>query len=387
VGAIISNGFTLNANGPTTISDNTAGGNGGAIFAGSSVALNALGGDINLTGNHAGGLGGAIYLDPDTLSLNATGGNITFANNTQGAGQANAIYINNANPETAVTFNAATGRAITFFDPIANNAANGLISVTKTGPGMVSFDGSQRANDSAIYANTAVQGGTFEIANNAVYGVRAADVGETAHSTFTSASGTTLQGGGMGTVVVDDFTLGGTLDIAGRARAAGTPFTVFTINAGTATFVDGSLIRFNTQLGSDNSPTDLLHIVGATATGHADIQVTNVGGAGAQTTANGIRLVQATGSATTEQGLFTLLGEVRGGAFTYDLEHGGLDGSDPESWFLRSSFVGPGGIEEPIIGPELATYGVVQPIARQLGLRHLARARRRCGGGRGVLEC
>jgi outer membrane autotransporter protein len=73
-----------------------------------------------------------------------------------------------------------------------------------------------------------------------------------------------------------------------------------------------------------------------------------------------------------------------------------LGGSDPQDWFLRSSFnsaepePGPGpeplppqppilpptpppdplppGVAFPIIGPELATYGVVQPLARQLGL-------------------
>src|SRR5262249_22816305 len=68
----------------------------------------------------------------------------------------------------------------------------------------------------------------------------------------------------------------------------------------------------------------------------------------------------------------------------------GLGSSDPQDWFLRSSFNGspggggggfgpdlpgepppeilPPGIAFPIIGPEIATYGVVQPLARQLGL-------------------
>ena len=63
---------------------------------------------------------------------------------------------------------------------------------------------------------------------------------------------------------------------------------------------------------------------------------------------------------------------------------GGLNGSDPFNWFLRSSFISPEGPgpEEPIgtsqppqplppgvwpiIGPELATDGVVQPIARPI---------------------
>jgi len=87
---------------------------------------------------------------------------------------------------------------------------------------------------------------------------------------------------------------------------------------------------------------------------------------------------------------------VRGGAFDYDLFHGGV-GDNPGDWFLRNDFVVPPttpttpttppivppvtslptdpppnplppGVAFPIIGPELATYGVVQPLARQLGL-------------------
>jgi outer membrane autotransporter protein len=71
---------------------------------------------------------------------------------------------------------------------------------------------------------------------------------------------------------------------------------------------------------------------------------------------------------------------------------GGAGGASPNDWFLRSGFVSgggggggvplpippfpidpppnplPPGVDFPIIGPELATYGVVQPLARQLGL-------------------
>ena len=116
---------------------------------------------------------------------------------------------------------------------------------------------------------------------------------------------------------------------------------------------------------------------------------------------------------TTAPDAFTLApGEVRAGFFDYRLFRGGLDPStSPNDWFLRSAFalvpidpstplvplvpigpstpgnpsvplvpIGPSlpstpppdpllpGVEYPIIGPELATYGVVQPLARQLGL-------------------
>ena len=155
----------------------------------------------------------------------------------------------------------------------------------------------------------------------------------------------------------------------------------------------GSTLAINTFLGGDGSPSDTLVIsgAGAAATGNTMVHVTNVGGPGEETTANGILVVNATGGATTASGAFTLAnGELRAGAFDYDLFRGGVSGS-PNSWFLRSDFIVPPIPPEPpippipplpptpppnplppgvypIIGPELATYGVAQPLARQLGL-------------------
>jgi outer membrane autotransporter protein len=132
---------------------------------------------------------------------------------------------------------------------------------------------------------------------------------------------------------------------------------------------------------------------GNAATGNTLVRVTNAGGPGALTTSNGILVVNASGGATTAPGAFALLGEVRAGAFDYDLFRGGVSGS-PNDWFLRSSFIVPPeppippippvpplpstpppdplppGLY-PIVGPELATYGVVQPLARQLGVATL----------------
>jgi outer membrane autotransporter protein len=402
-------GVALNANAATTFSGNTAGGNGGAIFGSSSVALNALGADIDLTGNHAGALGGAIYLDTGSLSLNATGGNIIFSNNSDDTGF-NAIFLNNTAGGTTATFNAAAGHEIDFFDPIANNAANGLVTVDKTGPGIVSFDGLLHANDSQIYANTTVEEGTFEIRNGAIYGETERDLDAAdGPSTFSTAPGTILQGGVLGTVETDEFTLGGTLNIAGRTTP-GAPFSDFVISGGesstgTAVFQPGSSVQFNTFLGADsNTSSDHLIINNSAATGSSLVHVTNVNGPGALTTANGILLVQATGTATTEPGMFTLAGEVRGGAFDYRL----FQGSNPETpdptlandWFLRSTFIptpppppppeppppeppppeppAPPPLE-PIIGPELATYGVVQPTAREMGLMTLGTLQQRVG--------
>ena len=338
------NGFTLNANGPATISSNAAGGFGGAVYLNSgNLNLNATGGDIGLSGNIAGGQGGAIYLNGGNLALNAAGGNISFSGNTKNSGAApNAIYFNNAGSASQATFNTAAGQRISFFDPIESNSANGVVSVAKTGAGTVSFDGSQRQNVSNIYAQTRVQEGTFEVANSAVYGVNAPS------TSFAVNSGAILQGGIAGTVAASQFTLqsGATLNIAGNAPA-GSPFSVFTIDAAQASFQSSSRILFNTELNDASvQHTDLLVLSHAVADAPGTLVVTNFGGQGGDTgDRDGIRLVQAINGATTTPNNFTLpAGELRAGAFDYDLFRGGLNPSNfPNDWFLRSDFVSGGG--------------------------------------------
>ncbi|MDH2350261.1 autotransporter outer membrane beta-barrel domain-containing protein [Bradyrhizobium sp. SSUT112] len=185
--------------------------------------------------------------------------------------------------------------------------------------------------------------------------------------------------------------------------AAGSAFkTLTTVNyAGV-----GGTIGLNTFLGTDSSPSDLLVINGGSATGSSFLRITNAGGPGVQTTGNGILVVEAINNGTTQAGAFTLAGEARGGAIDYFLFRGGLNGSAPDNWFLRSSFNGgnggdgngngdsgngpvtppgvlpPEALPEdlppvlppgvyPIIGPEIATYGAVQPTALStLGTLH-----------------
>jgi outer membrane autotransporter protein len=100
-------------------------------------------------------------------------------------------------------------------------------------------------------------------------------------------------------------------------------------------------------------------------------------------------------------------GELRAGAFDYDLFRGGVSGN-PNDWFFRSEFVVPPVVPPglippgstapsippfptdpppsplspgiyPMIGPELATDGVVQPIARQMGFTMLGTLHERIG--------
>src|SRR5262245_25227705 len=183
-------------------------------------------------------------------------------------------------------------------------------------------------------------------------------------------------------------------------------------------------ILLNTFLGSDNSPSDRL-IIANTATGTTSLTIHNTTGPGALTTGNGILVVEAVNGGTTAEGAFTLLGEARAGFHTYYLFHGGFNGSSPDDWFLRSSFNGgngngngngggnggngnagngpvtppdvlppdpaPNGVPPPgvwpIIGPEIATYGVVQPIARQMGLTTLGTLHERVGDAAADAAC
>ena len=197
---------------------------------------------------------------------------------------------------------------------------------------------------------------------------------------------------------------------------------------GDYTGVNGRM-TLNTFLGADNSPSDQLIINGGLGTGTTTLTINNTTGPGALTTMNGIPVVVAVNGGTTtpaaaangaaEPGdTFSLANEVRAGAWDYRLFRGGpVNSEDPSvenSWFLRSTFRAPPVTPEPpapppeelvppplpgeppitelpstpppnplppdvlfpIIGPELATYGVVQPLARELGLSILGTAQR-----------
>jgi len=226
----------------------------------------------------------------------------------------------------------------------------------------------------------------------------------------------------------------GAIDNAGRiivansnANSVGNELTVF----GTYNGLGGSLY-LRTDLGSDNSLSDKLIIGGGKPVNAADGPAQGIGNTllrivpgpnspGAYTTANGILVVEAVNGGTTAESAFTLAGEVRAGFYDYRLYRGGFNGSSPNDWFLRSTFNGgngnggngngggnggngnggngpitppdelppdvlpedippvlPPGVY-PIIGPEIATYGAVQPTARQLGLTTLGNLHERIG--------
>ncbi|WP_192980080.1 autotransporter outer membrane beta-barrel domain-containing protein [Pseudomonas sp. EggHat1] len=139
---------------------------------------------------------------------------------------------------------------------------------------------------------------------------------------------------------------GGVLDLNGFSHALNSVTNAGEIRIGdsaNATFTtnnyvgNGGVIALSTYLGADGSASDRIVIDGGTATGSTTLSITNVGGPGALTTANGIQIVEAINGATTSADAFRLNAPVVAGAFEYSLYRGGLNaGMNDQDWFLRS---------------------------------------------------
>lgn len=97
------------------------------------------------------------------------------------------------------------------------------------------------------------------------------------------------------------------------------------------------LLRLNTYLGGDASPSDVLVMDGGSATGDATLQVLRSGGLGAVTSGDGIRVVQSVNGATTTTGMFALAAKVVAGPYEYFLYRGGNEASVQNDWFLRNT--------------------------------------------------
>ncbi|WP_160170472.1 autotransporter outer membrane beta-barrel domain-containing protein [Afipia sp. P52-10] len=190
--------------------------------------------------------------------------------------------------------------------------------------------------------------------------------------------------------VTGDSNATGTVTNAGLIQFLARPGAYSTLTAGSYTGSAGSRIGFNTFLGADNSPTNLLVIDGGRASGTTSVLVNNAGGPGAQTVADGIRLVQVTGGGTTATDAFTLGHRVAAGAYEYQLFRGGSTSAD--DWFLRSYLIDtpttpsvpetpetPNAPAIPLYRPEVALYAPIPAIGRQMALTTLGTLHERVG--------
>ena len=133
------------------------------------------------------------------------------------------------------------------------------------------------------------------------------------YSGATNVNAGTLRAGALNTFSPNSpvtIASGGTLDLNGFNQTVPGVTNAGLVNMGTGTapgtvltttnyIGTGGTIALNTFLGTDGSPSDKLVVNGGSATGSSFLRITNVGGPGAQTVANGIQVVQATNGGTT----------------------------------------------------------------------------------------
>lgn len=157
---------------------------------------------------------------------------------------------------------------------------------------------------------------------------------------------------------------GSVVDLGGNGVAGTAAFNTLTVN-GDYTGAGGTML-FNTVLGDDSSASDRLVIHGDSH-GQTNVQVNNIGGAGAQTV-DGIQLVQVDGASN---GRFDLAGRAVGGQYEYFLFQGGKSDPTDGDWYLRSELkdgtVGPGEPGDPppvpVLRPEPGAYLANQSAA------------------------
>jgi outer membrane autotransporter protein len=144
---------------------------------------------------------------------------------------------------------------------------------------------------------------------------------------------------------------------------------------------DGRL-RLNTVLNADGSPSNLLVVDGGSASGTTGLLIANAGGNGAQTTGDGIRVVEAINGGTTGTDAFALGARAAAGAYEYLLYRSG--GAGAEDWFLRSHLTQAAQPDIPLYRPEMPLYMAIPSLARQTGLATLGTLHEREGELRNI---
>lgn len=142
----------------------------------------------------------------------------------------------------------------------------------------------------------------------------------------------------------------------------------------------GGILGLNTFLGSDGAPSDRLIINGGNASGNSSLRIANTTGPGALTMNDGILVVEAVNSGTTNPGAFKLGNIVAAGPYEYLLFRGGVTPGHENDWFLRNVIQpeppspeppspGPTPPEPiPLFRPEAVLYTKVPLVARQMAL-------------------
>lgn len=267
----------------------------------------------------------------DSSTLAADNGAIIVAGGTNSGAESDVNFSNGtvANAAAGQNFITKTNGTLTFNG--IESTFSGDIAVSDVGATNLTFDASQYTgaiNSTAVTNNIILgnlEGSTWNLNGNS-----------TLNSVFNNAAAINFtSAGGFKTLTVNNYQA-----------------------------LNGPSITLNTLLGADSTTSsDQLIIDGGSATGTTTLHIVNKLGAGALTTGNGILVVDAINGGVTAVNAFTQGGEIVAGPYQYTLFRGGLNGSDPDDWFLRSTSLAPGPTPTPDLRPIVSLYTAIPSLA------------------------
>lgn len=377
IAGLYTSGGTINSTGTTinVTSNNFATG----VEASNGGVVNLTANTIVTTGTNSTGIrvdsGGTVNGDASSVTtsgggagvaFNSASGTVALTNTTvlaTGAGSEGMTALNFSVGGTntfsmsggSLTSQDSTGMAVQ--GPIDITFSNGATATGGNGFVIAAFDnpgGFQQTNVQLLATTGSTLLGDAFAQSNSILDISLLTGARWTGAAFDVTNVTT---GATGTwTITDDSTVTGTVSNAGVVEfipPGSGPFRTLS----TQNYVGlGGILGLNTFLGSDASPSDILIINGGTGTGASLMRVTNAGGLGALTVANGILVVEAVNGGMTQPGLFTLAGPVAAGPFEYSLYRGAVDGTAPDSWYLRSVLNCDLAPTHPLCGPVTPDY-------------------------------
>lgn len=235
-------------------------------------------------------------------------------------------------------------------DPDSNATLNigGAVGTAATAAGTLVASSVTLAASAEINFNHTETGYVFDIpvngsgAINQTAGRTIFNANQTGFTGLASVYGGTLEVNGIlgGIMDVQGGTLAGIGSVGDTRNFAGGTIAPGINGIGTLTIDgnytgNGGILQIETVLGNDSSPTDLLAITGDSilGTGATRIFVTNLGGSGAETTGDGIKIVDAAGVSAADA--FVLGAPAIGGAHLYGLFQNGIADPADGDWYLR----------------------------------------------------
>src|SRR5271166_3712047 len=297
-------------------------------------------------GINADGAGSKITLGAATITTSGAGATGLFVSDALGSGAAGSITVTGAlniqttNPAAAAVAlqgNGAlvlatgggsivsAGKAIAFlggsnqtatFDKFTINTATGDLVFADPSNATVNFNNTT-ANAGQGNLLDATAGSVVTLNSNAstLTGAISTDPASTSSVNLTGNSLWTM----TGSSVVSHLAATNSAIIFAPPGAGG-GFKTLTLGSYVGS---GASLTMNVALGGSTSPTDQMIVKGGQATGSTILSINNVGGAGAQTTGNGIPVILATNGGSIAPSAVTLAGPVVVNGYKYTLSQTG----------------------------------------------------------------